>query len=347
MFISPERLDDPDFIDRANRTYLFGMFAEECGANGDMAREGRVPMARLYVQGVPAVRDLDVLVWNPDEGAPVFGDNPTLVVDRPPKGPDHIGSLHLGMGGHGAVMLVEHGRVRFAIPGIDVDGCFALFDDDRRSLARMDWERTRAAYAYMEGLEAKEVRPGPKPALTDGQLVIIGRIAEREYVPEGTPEPVGGWAALGLVFAWGEEDGGTWTPIHKVGPKPGNLALWERAYAEYKDRSEPAWVLRGLPDGEWLRVLDLVLQGMAPADAAMEEARAIDVPEPVLTDDQFWAVDQIVEHGHIGAGAPEPEGGWDAIGLVDDGGIRRSASSGLPLARWMAAVRVYKASSAR
>ena len=98
MFISPERLDDPDFIDRANRTYLFGMFAEECGANGDMAREGRVPMARLYVQGVPAVRDLDVLVWNPDEGAPVFGDNPTLVVDRPPKGPDHIGSLHLGMG---------------------------------------------------------------------------------------------------------------------------------------------------------------------------------------------------------------------------------------------------------
>ena len=37
MFISPERLDDPDFIDRANRTYLFGMFAEECGANGDMA----------------------------------------------------------------------------------------------------------------------------------------------------------------------------------------------------------------------------------------------------------------------------------------------------------------------
>ncbi|MGR4749188.1 hypothetical protein RG271_02625 [Bifidobacterium adolescentis] len=140
------------------------MFAEECGANGDMAREGRVPMARLYVQGVPAVRDLDVLVWNPDEGAPVFGDNPTLVVDRPPKGPDHIGSLHLGMGGHGAVMFVEHGRVRFAIPGIDVDGRFALFDDDRRSLARMDWECTRAAYAYVEGLEAKEVRPGPKPA---------------------------------------------------------------------------------------------------------------------------------------------------------------------------------------
>lgn len=103
MFISPERLDDPDFIDRANRTYLFGMFAEECGANGDMAREGRVPMARLYVQGVPAVRDLDVLVWNPDEGAPVFGDNPTLVVDRPPKSPDHIGSLHLGMGGHGGL----------------------------------------------------------------------------------------------------------------------------------------------------------------------------------------------------------------------------------------------------
>ena len=110
-----------------------------------------------------------------------------------------------------------------------------MFDDDRRSLARMDWERTRAVYAYVEGLEAKEVRPGPKPALTDGQLVIIGRIAEREYVPEGTPEPVGGWAALGLVFAWGEEDDGTWTPIHKVGPQarePGALGACVRRVQE-------------------------------------------------------------------------------------------------------------------
>lgn len=254
MFISPERLDDPDFIDRANRTYLFGMFAEECGANGDMAREGRVPMARLYVQGVPAGRDLDVLVWNPDEGAPVFGDNPTLVVDRPPKGPDHIGSLHLGMGGHGAVMLVEHGRVRFAIPGIDVDGCFALFDDDRRSLARMDWERTRAAYAYVEGLEAKEVRPGPKPALTDGQLVIIGRIAEREYVPEGTPEPVkqalkhghtpvgmkrpeGGWAAIGLAQASRRVAGKGVEHYYMPGKTPEQRARWEAAVRAYRTSS--------------------------------------------------------------------------------------------------------------
>ena len=299
MFISPERLDDPDFIDRANRTYLFGMFAEECGANGDMAREGRVPMARLYVQGVPAVRDLDVLVWNPDEGAPVFGDNPTLVVDRPPKGPDHIGSLHLGMGGHGAVMLVEHGRVRFAIPGIDVDGRFALFDDDRRSLARMDWERTRAVYAYVEGLEAKEVRPGPKPALTDGQLVIIGRIAEREYVPEGTPEPVGGWAALGLVFAWGEEDDGTWTPIHKVGPKPGNLALWERAYAEYRRRQCSVLVPLGLSDTEWLRAV-----------GRMGLTAAVTPPTPT----QLEAVKQALKHGHTPVGMKRPEGGWAASG---------------------------------
>lgn len=240
MFISPEWLDDPDFIDRANRTYLFGAFAEECGANGDMAREGHVPMARLYVQGVPAVRDLDVLVWNPDEGSPVCADDrPTLVVDRPPKGPDHIGSLHLGMGGHGAVMLVEHGRVRFAIPGVDVDGRFALFDDDRRSLARMDWGRTRAAYAYVEGLEAKEVRPGPKPALTDGQLVVVGRIAERGYVPEGTPEPVGGWDALGLMYGRGEEDDGIPTVIHRVGWKLEDMARWERAYAEYKTGRSP------------------------------------------------------------------------------------------------------------
>lgn len=340
MFISPERLDDPDFIDRANRTYLFGMFAEECGANGDMAREGRVPMARLYVQGVPAVRDLDVLVWNPDEGAPVFGDNPTLVVDRPPKGPDHIGSLHLGMGGHGAVMLVEHGRVRFAIPGIDVDGRFALFDDDRRSLARMDWERTRAAYAYVEGLEAKEVRPGPKPALTDGQLVIIGRIAEREYVPEGTPEPVCGWAALGLVFAWGEEDDGTWTPIHKVGPKPGNLALWERAYAEYRRRQCSVLVPLGLSDTEWLRAV-----------GRMGLTAAVTPPTPT----QLEAVKQVLKHGHTPVGMKRPEGGWAAIGLAQ--ASRRVAGKGVEhyympgktpeqRARWEAAVRAYRTSSA-
>lgn len=213
------------------------------------------------------------------------------------------------MGGHGAVMLVEHGRVRFAIPGIDVDGRFALFDDDRRSLARMDWERTRAAYAYVEGLEAKEVRPGPKPALTDGQLVIIGRIAEREYVPEGTPEPVGGWAALGLVFAWGEEDDGTWTPIHKVGPKPGNLALWERAYAEYRRRQCSVLVPLGLSDTEWLRAV----------------------------------------------GMKRPEGGWAAIGLAQ--ASRRVAGKGVGhyympgktperRARWEAAVRAYRTSSA-
>ena len=90
-----------------------------------MAREGRVPMARLYVQGVPAVRDLDVLVWNPDEGdARVRRTNPTLVVDRPPKGPT-TSVVALGMAATVPSCSWSMGGVRFAIPGIDVDGRFA------------------------------------------------------------------------------------------------------------------------------------------------------------------------------------------------------------------------------
>lgn len=230
-------------------------------------------------------------MWNPDEGAPVFGGNPTLVVDRPPKGPDHIGALHLGMGGHGAVMLVEHGRVRFAIPGVDVDGRFALFDEDRRSLSRMDWERTRAAYEYVEGLEAKEVRPGPKPGLTDGQLVVVGRIAERECVPVGTPEPVGGWAALGLTFGWGEEDDGARVPIHKVGTRPEDKARWGRVYAEYGKSPRAARVQRGLSDADCLRIIGRMGLSATPTPTQLE------------------AVKQALEHGYTPVGMRKPEGG--------------------------------------
>ena len=335
MFISPEWPDDPDFIDRANRTCLFGMFAEECGANGDTAREGHVPDARLYSGGVLRIRNLDVLVWNPDEGAPVCADDhPTLVVDRPPKGPDHIGALYLGMGGHGAVMLVEHGRIGFAIPGVDVDGCFALFGEDRRSLARMDWERTSAAYAYVEALGSKMAAPGPKPGLTDGQLAVIGRIAEREYVPDGTPEPIGGWAALGLTFGWGvEEDGGTPAPIHKVGSRPEDLARWSRVYAEYGKSDRPR-IPRGLSDAEWLSAI-------GRKD-----------PSPTPTPTQIEAVRQALEHGHTPVGMEKPEGGWAAIGLVQ--ASRRVAGKGVEhyyqpgttpemRDRWMAAVMAYMA----
>ena len=346
MILAPDISEDADLIGRIDRECLFGMFAERCGADGPTARDGHVPKTRLYVRGGMEVHDLDVRAWSPDgEGSPVFGGNPTLVVDWPPKGPDYIGSLHLGMGGHGAVMLVEDGRIRFAIPGVDVDGRFALFDEDHRSLARMDWERTREAYAFVEGLEPRMVAVSPKPKaprMTDGRMAVIGRVAERGYVPDGTPEPEGGWSSLGLMHGHGEDDDGTRTVIHRPGWRLEDEALWDRACAEYESQGSPAWVLRGLPDPEWLRVLDLVLGGMSPADAAEEEARAIDVPEPTLTDDQFRAVDQIIAHGHIGVGEPEPEGGWGAIGLVDDGGARLAATSGLPLARWMAACRAYR-----
>ena len=159
-------------------------------------------------------------------------------------------------------------------------------------------------------------------------------------MPEGTPEPVGGWAALGLVFAWGEEDDGTWTPIHKVGPEPGNLALWERAYAEYRRRQCSVLVPLGLSDTEWLRAV-----------GRMGLTAAVTPPTPT----QLEAVKQALKHGHTPVGMKRPEGGWAAIGLAQ--ASRRVAGKGVEhyympgktpeqRARWEAAVRAYRTSSA-
>ena len=338
MILAPDASDDANLVGRIDRECLFGMFAERCGADGPTARDGHVPKTRLYVQGGMEVHDLDVRAWGPDgEGSPVFGGNPTLVVDWPPKGPDYIGSLHLGMGGHGAVMLVEDGRIRFAIPGVDVDGRFALFDEDHRSLARMDWERTREAYAFVEGLESRMVAAMPKPKtprMTSGRMAVIGRVAERGYVPDGTPEPEGGWSSLGLMYGHGEEDDGTRTVIHRVGWRLEDAARWDRAYAEYRKLAALVRIPRGLSDAEWLSAI-------GRKD-----------PSPTPTPTQIEAVRQALEHGHTPVGMEKPEGGWAAIGLVQ--ASRRVAGKGVEhyyrpgttpemLDRWEAAIMAYMA----
>lgn len=307
------------FLDAARADWEY----EPCGRIlDDGMPDFRVRGVRLWTASGMSVADIAVVVGDVGDPASeakvkVYAEkHPILVLGGLPHGPNYIAGLSYGLKGSGAVALLEPTSRRFVVPGVDDDGCFALFDAGWPALAHLESRPTREAYAKAamswlelgQAPEPAELEPPEEPVnpldgLSGKELKAIRSVACQGFAPigDGTRFRRGFLAAAGLTTV---PHGATFALVVRN----------ENAFAPFREAMEPALEsVAALSAGE-MKVVRAILDSPRKRSAPDGFVNVRDVPAGVRPD-ELGLVRKCIfmsrEKGHevkISAWIPAPSG---------------------------------------
>ena len=248
---------------------------------------------RLWTSSGMSVADIAVVVrgvGDPASEAKVKAyaeERPILVLGYLPHGPNYIAGLTYGLGGGGAVALLEPDARRFVVPGVDDDGRFALFDADWPALAYLESRSTREAYAkaVMSQLELGQA-PGPaKLELPEAPINPLDGLSGKELKAiRGVARQ--GFASIGDGTRF-RRDFLAETGLTTV-PHDTSFALVvrdEKAFAPFREAMEPALESGAALSAGEMKVIRAILDSPRKRSAPDGFVNVRDVPLGVRPDE--------------------------------------------------------------